>query len=360
MLRFLLFGDGDAAHQPLIMVDGWNLSDVNSEKVVIKLTDDSTMVDYEVALLKNKDDLPVAYTSYITTPVCDDTLCALMHIQMYWNLLGNYIGFDTIGGMPLTKNDHLEFRDEDYSKLHRLLMDDHSIIKRKDKKELFDNEAMRVSEVVDAVTGATAKEVKEAVVDGALYSSYTIYHIVYGSLSDSIYRDFERKYNPLLQHKLLSSDHPDYQLYALKRLDKESFIHHKDRLLELIHLAIPLNRLYIMKKMPDHMWHNQKVQEEIAEFYTDLDVNSMSYFLRKLVSIDHISSTTILRLVNSIEHMSQNQMKALIRILSKKETELTEVILDRIKANLQNKNITYAYLMEAFLKEVAKEVGIEN
>ena len=57
LLRFLLFGDGDAAHQPLIMVDGWNLSDVNSEKVVIKLTDDSTMVDYEVALLKNKDDI---------------------------------------------------------------------------------------------------------------------------------------------------------------------------------------------------------------------------------------------------------------------------------------------------------------
>src|SRR3546814_12757331 len=93
-----------------------------------------------------------------------------------------------------SKNDHLEFMQDDYIKLHKLLSDNNSIIKRKSKSELLDDTKTRVSEVVDAVTGATALEVKEAVVDGALYSSYTIYHIVYGPLSERIANYSDRIY----------------------------------------------------------------------------------------------------------------------------------------------------------------------
>jgi len=342
------------------VLDGWDLSDVISEEVAFRLTDDSTQVDYEVAVLEDKDELPVAYTSYITTPVCDDTLCALMHIQMYWNLLGNYIGFDTISGYPLTKNDHLEFREEDYTKLHQLLLDDNSIIKRKEKADLFDDNQKRVSEVVDAVTGATAKEVKEAVVDGALYSSYTIYHIVYGELSDSIRRDMERRYTKPLQNKLLSSIHSDYQLYALKRLDKSDFFLHKNRILELINDAIPLNRLYIMKKMPEDMWLDEEIQNKITAFYGDLDVNSMSWFLKKMESLDRMSSRAILNLVNSMDQMSKNQLQLLIRILGKKGNKLTFDILEKIKAILNNKTLPYTYLMEEFLNGIPANVEIEN
>lgn len=360
LLRFLLFGDEDPAHQPMVLVDGWVLSEVSSEENAFALTDDSTQVDYEVDILEDEDGLPTAYTSYITTPVCDDTLCAFMYIQLYWNLLGNYIGFDTLSGNPLTKNDHLEFRDEDYNQLHRLLMDDNSIIKRKEKSDLFDDEIKRVSEVVDAVTGATAKEVKEVVVDGALYSSYTLYHIVYGALSDSIRSDMERRYSKPLQNKMLASDHADYQLYALKRLDKSDFLVQRDRIIGLVHKAIPLNRLYIMKKMPQEMWRDDSVQDKIAGFYVDLEVNSRSYFLKKMASLDRISPKAIMILIKHIGLMSQNQLKTLIRILGKENNTLTADILESIRSTLKNENLVYAYLVEEFLERVPAIGGVEN
>src|SRR5690606_30628116 len=250
LMRFFLLYDGGGDRRPLIMVDNWNLEEVHSEEPAFMLKDDSTEVVYEVILLKDEYGVPYAYGSHILTPVCDDSLCALMNIEVYWNLLGNYIGYDTIAGDPLTKNDHLPFLTKDYQKLHQLLSDDNSIIKRKEKHELFDTEAKRVSEVVDAVTGATAKEISEAVVDGALYSCYTLYHIVYGPLSEMMLSDMESRFSPDLQSSFMMSDHFDYQLYILKRIQTDDFVQNQTRILELIHTSIPLNRLYIMKKMP--------------------------------------------------------------------------------------------------------------
>src|SRR3546814_8890384 len=108
-------------HHPFMVQPGWDFSNVASEKETFTLTDDSTFVDYAMMLLKDGSGLPEAYTSSITTPVCDDSLCALMHIRIYWDLLGNYAGSDTVAGEPLTKNDHLNFMQDDYIKLHKLL-----------------------------------------------------------------------------------------------------------------------------------------------------------------------------------------------------------------------------------------------
>lgn len=349
LVRFFVFGDGDPGHSPLIIVEGWDLTELSSEEIAFRLTDDSTHVEYEVVLLEDKDGLPAAYTSYITTPVCDDTLCAIMHIQMYWNLLGTYIGFDTLSGYGLTKNDHLKFAEEDYHKLHRLLMDEHSIIKRKEKKDLFDDEIKRVSEVVDAVTGATAKEVKEAVVDGALYSCYTLYHLVYGALSESIRSDMRRRYSDSLEDKMLFSAHADYQLYALKQLEQQDFYTKKKRILELIETAIPLNRMYLMKKMPVEMWSDEIIQTAISDYYPQLDVNSQTYFLKKMETTAHVKPKCLYNLSKSLESMSKNQLKLYISLLSKDQVAISPEIAEQINVVLKNGNQPYGYLLEEFL-----------
>lgn len=358
LIRFFLLYDGNLERQPLIMVDNWNLEDVHSEEPAFILKDDSTKVVYDVILLKDEYGVPYAYSSHILTPVCDDSLCALMNIKVYWNLLGNYIGYDTIAGDPLTKNDHLPFLTEDYQKLHQLLSDDNSIIKRKEKHELFDSEQKRVSEVVDAVTGATAKEISEAVVDGALYSCYTLYHIVYGPLSKSILADMESRYTPSLQEHFLKSNYSDYQLYVLKRLTENDFIEQQGRILELIHQAIPLNRLYIMKKMPESMWMDEKIQLAISGFFGDLDGNSMTYFLRKMGSVGRINPQIILDLIQHMEMLSQNQLKMLIHIFE--QNNMTPEITDSVKKILGRDQMTFGFLLEDYLDELEKQKTIEN
>lgn len=334
---------------PLQIIIDWDLRNVQSNEYVFTLTDDSTFIEYEVELLKDKNGLPEAYTTYIKTPVCDDNFCNLMHIQIYWNVLGNYIGFDTIPGNPLTKNDHIEFKIEDYNKLHKLLMNDNSIIKRKDKKDLFDDDEERVSDIVDAVTGATAQEVKDAVVEGALYSSYTIYHITYGVLSDSIFNDMKQRYSDSLEYKLLFSKHPDYQMFALKQLKESDFYIKKERILELIGESIPINRMYIMKKMPIKMWSESIVQITISDYYPDLDINGQTYFLQKIEDAENIEAKCIYNLTKSLDTMSQNQLKSYIRILSKEQIALTSELIQQIDSMLKNGNQHYGYLLEEFL-----------
>jgi len=122
----------------------------------------------EVAVLPGKDSIflnPVYYvysgdgeSNYeciLQTPVCNDTLCQIVKVKILWDLIGDFIRFDTLPGYPLTKYDHLPFSTDDYNKLQTTLEDGNSILGRKSEKELLDNNQMRYSEKTDAITGAT-------------------------------------------------------------------------------------------------------------------------------------------------------------------------------------------------------------
>ena len=123
-----------------------------------------------VDLLKDKNGKPILYVSEISTPVCADGNCRLMDIRLYWTLLGDYAGFDRYPMLPLTKHDHDEFLIEDYIRLHHLLIDNNSILKKRTIDELVEKPKKTIENEVDALSGATVAEIKEAVVSGALYS----------------------------------------------------------------------------------------------------------------------------------------------------------------------------------------------
>ena len=79
------------------------------------------------------------FFSDIETPVCADGECKLAKIKIYWNLLGNYVGYGI-------DNEHIHsqslnmilLKKQTMSKLHRLLLDDNSILKRRKMSDLID------------------------------------------------------------------------------------------------------------------------------------------------------------------------------------------------------------------------------
>lgn len=175
--------------------------------------EDTTGVKHVITLMTNEKSEPELFASNIETPVCSDTLCNLMNVRIYWTLAGTYLGYDTIPGKPLTKNDHLKFNTDDYQKLHELLCDEQSILRRRSKDDLFDKESNRISQVVDAVTGATSKEVKDVTVDGAVYSSYTIYHLVHSQLSSAIKNYVKENLINQLDKRLSTSSRADERVF---------------------------------------------------------------------------------------------------------------------------------------------------
>ena len=110
----------------------------------------------EVELVFDKDGLPDFYRSHVNTPVCNDGLCRSLILDVYWDLLGNFSRFVVPEFPPLTKWDHLEFTLEDHRKLVEILKDKNSVLGSvKDVNTLFDPSTKKISETVDAVTGAT-------------------------------------------------------------------------------------------------------------------------------------------------------------------------------------------------------------
>lgn len=250
------------------------------------------LTDYsseEVAVLPGKDSIflnPVYYvysgnceSNYeciLQTPVCNDTLCQVVKVKILWDLIGDFIRFDTLPGYPLTKNDHLPFTTEDYNKLQITLEDGNSILGRKNEKELLDNSQMRYSEKTDAITGATDLQIKNAVVDGALYSTYTLWHLVNGNIKTQLLECTLKNYDSEIENQLLLSENPKLNIFALKQLSDLDYIHRFTEIIQIMQKGHSLVNFYIAKQIPAEAFIKKENIKSLEMIWPVLDPNTKS------------------------------------------------------------------------------------
>ncbi|MFV1994747.1 MAG: hypothetical protein ACC661_04870, partial [Verrucomicrobiales bacterium] len=109
-----------------------------------------------------------------------------------WDALGRYQRYEVAPGFQLTKLDHVPFTEGDLAKLQRILEDTDSPLKEVEKESMTAKAPARPkksSTGVDGVTGATVLTLKSAVILGAGYTCYDLWHWSNGLLTDHI-RDF--------------------------------------------------------------------------------------------------------------------------------------------------------------------------
>lgn len=301
--------------------------------------------------LVSVDGLPSFYSSSIRTTVCDDEVCEIMHIRLFWDLTGDYAGYDTLPGHPLTKFDHEPFVSEDYLKLHKLLSNDGSILKFKAKEELIDKEKVKASDVVDGTTGATALEIREEVVEGALYTSYTLWHIAYkGDIKNMLTQQTAEVYTDVLRDQFLNSDRSSYQLFALQRFNDDDFMEQRAFLLKSMREGIPLLRKFILNDMPDGLWQEEKMQTEICGLFAQLDVNSKTLLLGKIKSTSAPHASSLELLSQEIKGMNKNQLLTYLDVLNEQK-ELSALTLSHLKSASEDPNFQYNFLVEERLGE---------
>jgi len=318
--------------------------------------EDTIGVTHRIRMLLRQDGTPEGYVSRIETPVCTDTLCALADISMFWTLAGTYWAFDTIPTKPLTKNDHIKFNTKDYDKLHELLQDEQSILRRRHKDDLFDKEVKRVSQVVDAVTGATAREVKEAVVEGAVYTSFTLYHLVHSQLAAVIREDAKKNVLPVLKEKLLHSPKTDERIFYIRESPEEHLRENIGPIVETIPVAVPRDRLYIMKKLPVDLWEKEEVQVYIARKAAELDVHSLSFYLNQLKSAKTVHAGSLRYLSEVLDGFSVNQLRTYLALLEKAPGLLKD---SAVLANIRKTAANPGYQYSSYLKSFLSKQGIE-
>lgn len=130
-----------------------------------------------IYLLKDSLQDPLCYYSDIFSPVCFDNSCRAVSLRIYWDLCGEFLGFKVAADDPLTKNRHEPFSKQDYYTLYTILNNPNAPISKMDKQDLVNHNSVSGA---DAVSGATTRGVSAFVVAGAAYSTYMLWHLVYG------------------------------------------------------------------------------------------------------------------------------------------------------------------------------------
>lgn len=172
---------------------------------------------YTLKLALDDSGRPKYFFRNIFTPVCYTNECKPVHVDFYWDLLGNYVRYEMPKGKILTKVDHEEFKEADYQKLADILSRSNSIFADLKMEDLLTKGTDSLTDNVDAKTGATLKTIKNDVIDGAVYTCFTLWHIAYGKqVMDEMKKITDSYLNDELLHEFLKSNNYHYQYRAME------------------------------------------------------------------------------------------------------------------------------------------------
>ena len=250
------------------------------------------------------------YEANLNMSVCDDKLCAILVLKMFWDLAGNYAKFDTLPGKPLTKFDHKRFTDADYQKLDMILSDGNSMLRVLEKEDLIDKSIQIKATTIDAVTGATPETIRNAVVEGAVYSSFSLWHYANDSIKDLIRDHTKSIYSEEIASQMLNSRNYETQLYALKQLSSKEYSMHFDALCEVMHKSIPMVKAYIITKFPLPFEAKEQNRKLVAVF-PYLDSYSKSVMINRIAEDPKITRIFLPLMLNT-KSLNNRQMEQLL------------------------------------------------
>lgn len=179
---------------------------------------DSIATDTIFQVLSNEG-YPLRYYRKVRTSVCFDNKCRLLKCTLYWNITGRYLGFELPKGEFLSKAKHKPFRKAEYERLDFLLADPLSPLSGLSYNELAPRPKIRENKGdIDAVSSATAKNVLDYVVPGAVYTTYKMWHVVHGATQEQVQDLTKKSLSADLILQILASADPADKIWALNHI----------------------------------------------------------------------------------------------------------------------------------------------
>jgi hypothetical protein len=236
-------------------------------------------VDVDVFALLDADSILVGYKASVFSPVCGDTACRPVELDMYWDVLGNFNKFELPPDKELTKYDHASFTSSDYLLLDQLLKNKQPAFLGMDKTELVGERKM---DVVDGYSGATISVVQDEVVLGAVYSCYTLWHIANGGVVELIQQHTQNYITPQLANQLIAQSNYDSYKYLLDHFKEDDFLSYQREVLLIIQNGEDYIAQLALEKMPLRMIHDSSFQDAMATLCPTLDYYAQKSLLRRL------------------------------------------------------------------------------
>lgn len=201
----------------------------------------------ECGLLVYKDTSGLIYWyRRVQTPVCLTGECKLVDVGIYWDCTGDFFGIE-IYGEHLTKTDHSVFTSEDYKRLVQILKNDWSLLREYELDGLVDNPQ---SDEIDGLSGATKTEIASETVENAVFSTYTIWHLVHlGEKEQLIDLTLRQLKNEKLAYETLIENENDKYRYFILSLLSQGKIAHTPQLDSLVLEGLRTKENTLVKKL---------------------------------------------------------------------------------------------------------------
>jgi hypothetical protein len=299
-----------------------------------RITENDTLT-YTLKLALDKRGRPLYFFRNIFTPVCYTNECKPVYVNFYWDLLGNYTHYELPPGKILTKVDHDEFEQKDYDKLQEIIVKPTSIFADLKMEDLITSGTDNLSDSVDAKTGATLKTIKNEVIDGAVYTCFTLWHIAHGKVVPEMQKITESYKNSALLHSFLNSSNHHYQYWAMDRVISSEGNAEKaylEDILKLIRRDNVFTAKYALQKLAGKHFADEQTQDWLWETYQKSNYTLQMAILKKMKEIpvgEKLASGLALNLLKS----NREQFTGMLSIL-KAQPRLPEPVLNQISTRL--------------------------
>lgn len=236
--------------------------------------------------LRDDREIPIWFARYIHKEVCATGSCKMVRIWLFWDGAGEYLGTQIVPEDPLTKQDHVEFDPEDYTKLDEILKDTASILREYSydglSKVLEEPGEQAIDPTVDAISGATPPSLATAVVKDAVYTCHTLWHTVYGATRSFIHKKLNERVDMPFIEKFFDSGNPSYQSWAIGKAKENTKFGKHQYVIDLI----GHNNTYLSKKAIDYFdpetLHPDEVKRALVAKIPSLNQSDQNLVLWKL------------------------------------------------------------------------------
>jgi len=258
---------------------------------------------------------PVMYSRDIFTGVCIEGECRLLQINLFWNTTGRYLGFELPPGEFLSKTEHDPFSAEEYDRLHELLTDANSALASYSLEELVPVKDSSANNKVDAVSSATIAAVLDYIVEGAVYTTYTMWHIIHGPSKREIEKLTTEKLDADLALLILNNNNLNDQVWVLNHISGKMEItpELQSKLLELIRG----NDVYLAERSLNALKPeviNSDIQLELAKIFTSSGFLQKRLILQKLKEIERLNPEVVQIFSSEINHLNGTLTKNLLEL----------------------------------------------
>ena len=302
-------------------------------------------------LVKDSDNTPLYFYQDIQTGVCFDDRCRRLHIVVLWNITGRYQGFKLPEGEFLSKTDHVPFSKVEYERLHALLANPELPFSSISYDELMEDSDPNNPEI-DGISGATSKAVSEIVVQGAAYTTYKLWSIVYGPTRDEIVRLTEQQLTPAIYEKLLNSPVQTDKVWALERMEEIPDL--TTRLGELVATSLTSQDFSLAYSAITAIKSNHLVNEQLQiQLFTRYDKalpSIRSLMVKKLMDAPRLSDEVIKISCKFLDQVNGKELGDLLKLYTAHKVK-NDKVLTRITKLLNHENAFISNQVQRYLKE---------